>query len=366
MTVGFFSPLPPAATGVADYSAALLPHLRALGNIEIAPETCDVALYHVGNNALHREIYCRALAQPGIVMLHDAVLHHLFLGMLDENSYIEEFVYNYGEPLRTLARELWTQRARSGADARYFARPMIRRIAESSRAVIVHNPAAAALVRQHAPGTHVAEIPHLFEPPTLPSPEEVARLRESLGIAPDTLLIGAFGHQRETKRLSVLLRAFDRSVRGGANARLLISGEFVSPTFESAMAPLLRQPGILRTGHLPEAELWRYAAATDLCVNLRYPSAAETSGIAVRMMGIGKPVVFTASEALLRVPANACLRLELGPDEEQMLAGYIEWLARNREAGLEIGRRAAAHIAQYHAPEAVARLYWDVLRICTQ
>ena len=361
MTVGFFSPLPPAPTGVADYSAALLPHLRALGHIEIAPEKCDVALYHVGNNALHREIYCRALAHPGVVVLHDAVLHHLFLGMLSADDYVEEFVYNYGEPSRQLARELWGQRARSGADARYFARPMIKRIAESSRALIAHNPLAAALVREHSPGTQIFEIPHLFEPPTLASADEIARFRESLGLTPDTLLVGSFGHQRETKRLSVLLRAFERAARAGANARLLISGEFVSSTFESAITPLLRQPGILRTGHLPEAELWRYAAATDLCVNLRYPSAAETSGIAIRMMGIGKPVVFTASEALSRIPENACLRLEIGPDEEAMLAGYIEWLARNRAAGLEIGRRAAAHIAQHHAPALVARQYWKVL-----
>ncbi len=366
MTVGFFSPLPPAPTGVADYSAALLPHLRELGQIEIAPETCDVALYHVGNNALHREIYCRALDQPGVVVLHDAVLQHLFLGMLSADAYVEEFVYNYGEPSRQLARELWDQRARSGADARYFARPMLKRIAKRSRAMIVHNPAAAALVREHSPETRVFEIAHLFEPPALPSPSETARLRKSLGLAPETLLIGAFGHQRETKRLSVLLRAFERAAGAGADARLLVSGEFVSSTFESAMAPLLRQSGILRTGHLPEAELWHYAAATDLCVNLRYPSAAETSGIAIRMMGIGKPVVFTASEALSRIPANACLRLEVGPDEEQMLAAYIEWLARDRQAGMEIGRRAAAHMAQHHAPELVARQYWDALGRCAQ
>jgi hypothetical protein len=79
------------------------------------------------------------------------------------------------------------------------------------------------------------------------------------------------------------------------------------------------------------------------------------------MMGIGKPVVFTASEALDRIPANAGLRLDVGPEEEQMLAGYIAWLAGNREARLEIGRRAAAHIARYHAPEKVAREYWNVL-----
>ena len=359
MRVGFFSPLPPAPTGVADYSSALLPLLRSFGTVDIAPDRCDVALYHVGNNALHREICQRALAQPGVVVLHDAVLQHLMLGSLDADQYVEEFVYNYGGSSRELARQLWEERARSGADARYFAYPLLKRIAVTSRAMIVHNPAAAALVREHAPQTPVIEIPHLFEAPDLPTGEETHRFRESLGAGEQTLLIGTFGHQRETKRLGVLLRAFQRA--GRADTRLLVSGEFVSGAYENAIAPLLCQPGILRTGYLPEPELWRYAAATDLCINLRYPSAAETSGIAVRMMGIGKPVIFTAGEALARIPEHACLRVPVGPDEEEMLAGYIAWLAANRAAAVEIGRRAASHIREHHAPEKIARQYWDVL-----
>lgn len=358
MKVGFFSPLPPAPTGVADYSSTLLSLLRSFGAVEISPEKCDVALYHVGNNTLHRDIYQRAIAHPGVVVLHDAVLQHLMLGMLDSHEYIEEFVYNYGNTASELGRELWEQRARSGADVRYFARPMLKRIATASRAIIVHNPAAAALVREHAPHAQVFEIPHLFQQPSLPSAEETMRFRESLGLTPETLLIGTFGHQRETKRLAVVLRAFQQS---GPNTRLLVSGGFVSAAFANAITPLLHHPRVIRTGYLPEPELWRYAAATDLCINLRYPSAAETSGIGVRMMGIGKPVVFTAGAALDRMPANACLRLDVGPDEEQILAGYIAWLAGNREAGREIGRRAAAHIAQCHDPQRVAEEYWRVL-----
>jgi glycosyltransferase involved in cell wall biosynthesis len=175
------------------------------------------------------------------------------------------------------------------------------------------------------------------------------------------LLIGAFGHQRETKRLAVLLRALHRVHQKHTNVRLLVSGEFVSAAFEQAIRPLLEHPAVIRTGYLAEAELWRYAAATDVCVNLRYPSAAETSGIAIRMMGIGKPVIFTAGAALDRFPADACLRVDMGPDEERMLEGYLSWLAEKRGPGLEIGRRAAAHIEQNHAPAVIAAQYWDVL-----
>jgi glycosyltransferase involved in cell wall biosynthesis len=299
-------------------------------------------------------------------VLHDALLQHFYLGMLDPEAYVEEFVFNYGEWSRGLARNLWAERARSGADARYFGYPMLKRIAQASRAVIVHNPAAARRVRDHDPDTRLVEIPHLFRRPELPDAIDTLRFRAALGLGPRTLLVGTFGHQRETKRLPVVLRAVEQACALGADVRLLVSGAFVSPTLERALAPWLDQPGILRTGYLPEPEFWRWAAATDLCVNLRFPAAAETSGVAVSMMGIGKAVVFTAGEEIARIPEDACLRVDTGPAEEEMLASYMVWLARDREAAIEIGRRAARHVTKEHAADRVAQMYWNVLRARNQ
>src|ERR1035437_721885 len=180
VTVGFYSPMPPARTGVADYAAALVAELRRHGRVKMAPDDCDVALYHLGNNALHAEIYRRAIERPGVVTLHDAVLHHFLLGQLDEPGYIEEFVYNYGEWNRGLARELWRGRATSATDSRYFQHALLRRPAERARAVVVHNPGPARAVKEHAPGARVVEIPHLFQAPPLAGEEEVARYRRRL------------------------------------------------------------------------------------------------------------------------------------------------------------------------------------------
>src|SRR4029078_8378056 len=76
VTAGFYSPLPPARTGVADYSATLLGAMRKHGEVLVNPERAGTALYHLGNNSLHAAIYRRAIEQPGVVVLHDAVLHH--------------------------------------------------------------------------------------------------------------------------------------------------------------------------------------------------------------------------------------------------------------------------------------------------
>jgi glycosyltransferase involved in cell wall biosynthesis len=239
---------------------------------------------------------------------------------------------------------------------------MLKRIATTARAIVVHNPAAAAIVRQHAPDAGIVEIPHLFVAPEIPTEVDTLRLRDQLGLGPRTLLAGVFGHQRESKRLPVVLRAIERAWSAGADARLLIAGRFASSDLERSLAGQLSDPRIIRVGYLPEPDFWRYAAAVDLCINLRYPTAAETSGIAIRLMGIGKPVAFSDGAEIARIPDNACLRVAASPSEEEMLSAYITWLARDREAAEGIGRRAAAHIATHHSVEKVAARYWEVLR----
>ena len=363
LKAGFFAPLPPAPTGVADYAAVLLAALqkeaaRRDGRIEIASGE-GVGLYHLGNNDLHRAMYDRAIGRPGVAVLHDAVLHHFFLGSLDEAGYAEEFVHNYGEWMRGLAGDLWRQRARSAADARYFEYPMLKRIAARSTAVIVHNPAAARAVKRHAPEAQVFEIPHLFAPPAeMPDRIDILRFRAQQGLQPRTLFAGIFGHLRESKRLPSVLRALERACERGADVCLLIAGTFASSDLERALASrLAASPGtagdlrILRTGYLAERDFWRYAAAIDVCVNLRSPSAGETSGIATRMMGIGKPVIFTAGEEIENYPENTCLSVEYGAAEEAMLADIFTWLASDREAAIAIGEHAARHIAREHTME---------------
>ena len=365
MKVGFYSPLPPSPTGIADYSAGLLRALQPLGHVEVDSRNPDVRLYHLGNNRLHRDIYRRALEAPGVVVLHDAVLHHFLLGILSEREYVEEFAYNYGSWSEDLARQMWRHRARSAADPQYFRYPMIKRVIERSLAVIVHNPGAARIVRDHVPARRIAEIPHLFESlGESPGAAEVLRLRHSLGIAPRTFLFAVFGHLRESKRLLTILRTFER-VRHEAPMALLVGGSFVSSDLERAAAPLLQtHRGILRTGFIPGRDFWRYAAAADACINLRYPAAGETSGISIRLMGSGKPVLMTAGLETSQFPESSCLKIDSGVAEEDMLAEYMRLLALSPAEAREIGQCAFDYIREFNSPERVAGEYWRVLGAC--
>jgi glycosyltransferase involved in cell wall biosynthesis len=357
--------MPPARTGVADYAAVLAAELRRRGRVIMAPEGCDVALYHLGNNALHADIYRRALERPGVVTLHDAVLHHFLLGQLDEPKYIEEFVYNYGEWNRGLAGELWRGRAASAADGRYFRYALLRRVAERAQAVVVHNPAAARAVKEHAPEARVVEIPHLFQAPVVAGEEEIARYRRRLGIEPGTFVFGVFGFLRESKRLPAVLEVFADLHRENPRTALLVAGEFVSTDLERAVAPLMDGAGVVRLGYLEEREFWLAAAAVDACINLRYPGAGETSGITIRLMGMGKPVMLTDAAEYARLPEDACLRIAPGVAERESLRQHMILLTSISEVACAIGLRAAGHVGAHHRVERIGKQYWDLLCECS-
>jgi len=327
VTAGFHSPLPPARTGVADYSAALLRALQKLGDVRPDATAADVHLYHIGNNQLHRAIYQCALASPGVAVLHDAVLQHLFLGALSENEYADEFAYNYGEWHRDRGRQLWLARATSASDERYFRYPMLRRIAECSRAVVVHNPGAA-------------DIPVY------------------------AYLFGVFGFLRESKRLLAVLDAFLRlreAIPDSTKIALLIAGDFVSTDLARACNPWLASPGVYRVPYLDEREFWAAASAVDACVNLRAPAAGETSGIAIRLMGTGKPVLLTEAPENSDFPKGSYFPVPAGVAESAALFDYMGILIQDRSLGRDIGRMAAEHIGREHSLERISQIYWDLL-----
>jgi hypothetical protein len=75
-------------------------------------------------------------------------------------------------------------------------------------------------------------------------------------------------------------------------------------------------------------------------------------------------VLVTRCEEVSRFPDEACVRIDPGAAEEEMLAAYMVWLARFPDDARAIGQRAAAYIGQYHAPTRIAESYWQALTDC--
>src|SRR6478672_7892495 len=87
MRVAYYSPLPPARSGIADYSSLLLPALERRVEVVLARPNrphppADVALFQLGNDPRwHGWIYEALRRRPGLVVLHEVSLHGLVAGL---------------------------------------------------------------------------------------------------------------------------------------------------------------------------------------------------------------------------------------------------------------------------------------------
>ncbi len=126
MRVAYFSPLPPARSGIADYSEALIASLRQLVELDVFssaakpfdPAHYDATLYQVGNNGFHDFVYETALRHPGVAVMHESNLHHLIADLTIKrgnwDAYVAECEFNGGATARAFAER--------GAEARSRAR----------------------------------------------------------------------------------------------------------------------------------------------------------------------------------------------------------------------------------------------------
>ena len=281
--VAFFSPLPPARSGIADYSAALLDELKKLVDVEVFaskplsfnPRNFDVTLYQVGNNVYHDFCYETAMDHPGVVVVHEANLHHLIADITikrgDWDAYMRA-VEQEGSPA-DLAYAGRVRKLEVGPD--YEGVPMLRQLLSRSQAAIVHSGCVESELRGAGFSGAVARIPHGAWIPDASRSD----FRERLGLDETTPLVGIFGFLKPYKRIAESLRAFRRLVRVHPSAKMILVGD---PHPELQLESLIRSLDLglhVRVlGFRPIEEFVGYLAACDIVLNLRYPTVGENSG----------------------------------------------------------------------------------------
>jgi glycosyltransferase involved in cell wall biosynthesis len=355
MKVAYFSPLPPSTSGIADYSALLVPALERLVEIELVRPGrtrpvagTDVALYHVGNDPdQHAWIVDALRRRPGVVVLHDYVIHHLVAGLTigrkDGHAYLAAMERESGVPGRLLGWGVLEGRVPPLWEVRPEEFPLVGTILDLATGVIVHSRYVEAHVREHGYEGPLWRIPH----PAWPAPElEPARVAG----AP---LIGCFGHLNENKRIPQLLRAFAALRESHPEARLLLVG---SETPGFSLRHELPE-GVIREPYVEEARLWSLLAACDAVALLRSPTMGETSGSAIRALSLGKPLVVSDLGWFAELPDDVALKVAPGGDDEvPALTAALERLAQPGLAA-EMGAAARAYVAEEHDLERVAEQY---------
>lgn len=376
LRLAYFSPLPPARSGIADYSAELLPYLAERADVTLFADgpaagdglprrplaafpaerwAFDAPIYHMGNSTYHAGIYRMLLRHPGVTVLHDYTLHHLLahmtIGAGSFAAYSREMTYALGSAAAPRLRSI-----RSGREPNPLTEVALsERLIDSSLALIVHSHTVAGWIAATRPLARVAVIPHLVVP------RRGRSRRDQLKLPPEAVLIAVVGQVTSAKQLPLALRAFRRLLAFVPDARFLIVGEVLPEVdLDAALGEQGLAERVIRLDYVESFDAFNdWAATADIVLNLRYPTLGETSGAALRVMAAGRPLIVFDHGWYGEIPEGAAVRVP-PLDEEALLAALLE-LARSPERREAMGATAARYVAQVCAPAAVADAYLEFI-----
>ena len=363
MKVAYVSPLPPEPSGIADYSALVLPALAKALDVDVIrrgrrpPRRTDVVLYHLGNDAeAHGWIFGLLGRQRGVVVLHDFVLHHLMAGLTvgrgDGEAYLGLLEAEAGIAGRLLGHGVLDGSIPPLWESRPQDFPLVDSVLARADGVIVHSSYVARRVRMRRYEGPIWHIPHPAwdVPPRRPFPLPNR----------DRTVIGCFGNLNASKRLPQLLEAVAR-LRAEDRRVLLVLGGSVAPGLEladrAARLGLEEGKDLLLLGRVAEDRLWDLILASDVCVALRRPTMGETSGMAIRALSAGKPLVVSDIGWFAELPGGVAPKVPADDWEVDTLTAILGELCADRSLRERLGRSALEYATREHRLERVANLY---------
>ncbi|MEW4571066.1 glycosyltransferase [Tautonia sp. JC769] len=403
-SVAMVSPLPPKATGIADYAErmalALSRHVRLdlyhdgdyvpeLGLSDRRVRCFDRAtfarrvdalpphaiIYQMGNSWYHRSVYECLREQPGITVLHDfhlAGFHFWYANQPDvpaghfDRVVAQERAAGLIGPDEDPAR--W-QSEPGGVQAAAMRRglAMNRDILERSRFVVVHSRYCRDLVRRTMPefeGRTVV-IP-MGASPNPQTPDAVKATRRQFGIPTDAVVFGCFGNLTSMKMYEESIRAFAKIRLEVGRAVLL----FVGKDWEQGRArQLVQSEGledrVLFLGQALKADYERLVGAVDVGLGLRRPPTyGETSASLLDFLRSGVASVVTDVASFRDYPPEVVVTWDPDRDGEDGLADRMLQLARDAAMRRAMGAAALAFVGTHHDWSIAARTLAELAARC--
>jgi glycosyltransferase involved in cell wall biosynthesis len=374
--IAWFSPLPPTRSGIAAYSAELVPQLSTRHTIDGFSEAnagdflwrmrrnpYDLVVYQLGNARCHDFMWGYMAAIPGLVVLHDARLHHAraraLLAQERIDDYRREFWYDHPDAPRNFAE--YGVAGLGGVV--YYCWPMLRVVMRTARLVAVHNPRVAADLREEFPDVAVEAI-HLGTAGATGNggpgdPAGRGRVRATLGVPDRALLFATFGKITAAKRTGAILRAFAAIADERRDVHLLLAGDASEFSMDGSAWPASAHASRIHvSGYIPEAAIGDYLAAADVCLCLRWPTALETSASWVQCLAARRPTVISDLAHLVDVPTIDPRSWRASQSSSEPVAIAIDPLAEDES--LQLAMRAL--VDEPPLREALARAghaYWS-------
>ncbi|MBA2880006.1 glycosyltransferase involved in cell wall biosynthesis [Desulfosalsimonas propionicica] len=385
--LAYVSPLPPERTGIADYSAELVPFLAEYYEIVVVTPQArvddtwvsrhckirdvswlrhhdselDRVIYQFGNSPFHQHMLSLVTEIPGTVVLHDFYMSGL-MSWLEMNAGVEYAwtkslyeAHGYGS---VCAR----YRDAEGAKRKY---PANFNVLQYAQGIIVHSDYSRQLAHQwygdNNPDNYVV-IPPLRTPAPLFDKNKAKR---QLGFREDDFIVCSFGFLDATKLNHRLLECWlASSLSRDKHCYLIFVGENCCDGYGSGLLRSIRDSGLKKririTGFASAEEFCLYLMAADMAVQLRTLSRGETSAAVLDCLNYALPLIVNRNGSMAELDCETAWML---PDEfkDADLIEALETLRRDPQRRRVLGRCACETMHQNHAPVECARRYAEAI-----
>jgi len=366
--IAYLSPLPPARTGVATYSKAVLDGLERIGYsgpplhpiwpIEPKHEGTipwhAMSVYHLGNNVeFHRDIYRHAIQSPGLVVIHDLALDDFVRGMVAAGDPLGYQAVREG--LLNAPKLTGFEDAERNEPLRV---PFVAHASRRARGIVAHSPFVERYLRAFGCRTPVYVVPHpVVEPASAVQAAERRRAvirapLESMGMRS---LVVVAGDQNEAKMIDRVLAAVARLPEG---VHLALVGRRIEGYDLDAVVAASGLGGRVSVHtDVSEGDFLAWLCAADVAVDLRFPHRGEVSGSLARAMQCGRATIVSGTGTYLDVPGDRVVHVSPGPVEPEELTAAIARLLEDDDLRTRIGEAARAHMDELARSDATARGY---------
>lgn len=362
--IALVGPMPPTASGIADYNARLVPALAERCEVDVfttAPrppadaradvrwftpgalkDTCspwayDAVVYTAGNSDDHHDLYDLAQEFPGVLWLHDVRLPGLYttfaadrLGDAGGPAFLRDRLLR--QYRRRLPPHLLADVDRTPAHYNEFGIGLTKELVDTSRAVVVSSALAERLLRldqqpdARVTPTHV--LPLAVPAPWGDGPGGGGRAAAS---------IVSLGMVSPVKASELLISAVAALRAAGVDADLTFVGP-VDDGYRAHLDALAAAAGVTGhvrlTGRVDDDAYRRWLATATVAVQLRLTTNGESSAAVTDALAAGLPVV-TNVHAATELPAGTVSVVPWDVDPPALASHLADLLAdRDRRTAL--------------------------------
>ncbi len=378
--IAWVSPFPPQKTGIANYSKSLcfamselvhldlyydkvIPDQDLRNKFQIYPindlknkfNQYDEVIYHIGNNSsFHKNIYKYAWDYPATVVLHDWNIHPFmqssFLWTKDSYLY-ENALLSYGE---IGIQELTLIKKKNNVDV--FKFPMSDSIVNRSKKVIVHSQ----WVKRQFATKNIEVIPLFSDIQAIPSPNEIKEFKRILDVSHNEYLITCLGDINLNKLPDIQIEATKRLIDNGYPVKLIFAGKIQPETkflFERLQGSHYANK-IIVTDYLFYNKYISCLFASDVVINLRFPSMGESSATLAETLFAGKPTIIGDYNQYKEYPDDILGgKIKYNGDEIAQLVNIIKYLLENKNYRCKIAKQAKNYVEETLNINKVIKLY---------